>query len=86
MALGVPVASTDYSDIRHILPLPEQIASDRSASRVAKTILRVHAQHARIAAEQRRWVRENASIEKAAMELERVYLHYLRRDAVAQAA
>jgi glycosyltransferase involved in cell wall biosynthesis len=86
MALGVPVASTDYSDIRHILPLPEQIANDRSAGCVAKTILRVHAQHARIAAEQRRWVRENASIEKAAMELERVYLHYLRRDAVAQAA
>ena len=86
MALGVPVASTDYSDIRHILPHPEQVASVRSPEAVARAVLRVHALRESIAAEQKRWVREHASIEKATQELERVYLHYVRRDPVAQAA
>jgi starch synthase (maltosyl-transferring) len=86
MALGVPVASTDFSDIRRILPNPQQVASERTAEAVARTILRVHEMRARIAAEQKRWVREHASIEKATQELERVYLHYIRRDAIAEAA
>jgi glycosyltransferase involved in cell wall biosynthesis len=86
MALGVPVASTDYSDIRHILPHPAQVARERSAEAVARAILRVDALREAIAAEQKRWVREHASIEKATQELERVYLQYVRRDAVTQAA
>jgi glycosyltransferase involved in cell wall biosynthesis len=86
MALGVPVASTDYSDIRHILPHPEQVAAVRSPEAVARAVLRVHALRDSIVTEQKRWVREHASIEKATEELERVYLHYVRRDAVAQAA
>jgi glycosyltransferase involved in cell wall biosynthesis len=86
MALGVPVASTDYSDIRHILPHPEQVATVRSPEAVARAIQRVHALRTPIAAEQKRWVREHASIEKATQELQRVYLQYLRRDPLAQAA
>ena len=86
MALGVPVASTDYSDIRRILPCREQVATQRTAEAVARTILDVHAARDRIVDEQKRWVREHASIEKATVELERVYQHYLRRDAVAEPA
>ncbi len=86
MALGVPVASTDYSDIRRILPCAGQVAPERTADGVAKTILGVDAMRARVVAEQKRWVREHASIEQATLELERVYLHYVRRDAVAEPA
>ena len=86
MALGVPVASTDYSDIRHILPHPEQVATVRSPEAVARAIQRVHGLREPIAAEQKRWVREHASIEKATLELERVYLQYVRRNPVAQVA
>ena len=86
MALGVPVASTDYSDIRHILPHPMQVAADRSPGEVARAILRVHDERQSISGAQQRWVREHASIEKATQELERVYLHYIRRDSLPQAA
>ena len=84
MALGVPVASTDYSDIRHVLPHPAQQIAARSADAVARAILRVHDDRRMIAADQKRWVREHASIEKATLELERVYLRYIRPDAVVQ--
>jgi glycosyltransferase involved in cell wall biosynthesis len=86
MALGVPVASTDYSDIRRILPREEQVVSERSAEAMARAILRVHSMGAPISAEQKRWVREHASIEETTRELERVYLHYIRRDVVAEPA
>jgi glycosyltransferase involved in cell wall biosynthesis len=85
MALGVPVASTEYSDIRHVLPHPAQQIAPRSADAVARAILRVHDDRRAIAADQKRWVREHASIEKATLELERVYLRYIRPDAVVQA-
>jgi glycosyltransferase involved in cell wall biosynthesis len=86
MALGVPVASTDYSDIRHILPHPDQVVEERTAAAMARAILRVHGRREAIAADQRRWVREHATIERTTRELERVYLHYLRGHAVAEAA
>src|SRR5258706_7554370 len=65
MALGVPVASTDYSDIRHVLPHAAQQIAPRSAGAIARAILRVHDDAQAIAADQKRWVREHASIEKA---------------------
>jgi glycosyltransferase involved in cell wall biosynthesis len=86
MALGVPVASTDYSDIRRILPCAPQVVAERTPDAVARAVLRVHSMREHVVAEQKRWVREHASIEKAAEELERVYLHYVRRHAVAAAA
>ena len=85
MALGVPVASTDYSDIRQILPHALQVVEERSPAAMARTIVNVHAAREVIAADQRRWVREHASIEKAAKELESVYRLYLRPNVVAQA-
>ena len=86
MALGVPVASTDYSDIRRILPCAPQVALERTADAVARAVLRVHSMREHVVGEQRRWVREHASIENAAQELERVYHHYVRRLTVPAAA
>ena len=85
MVLGVPVVSTEYSDIRHILPRPSQVVSERSPAALAQAILDAYADRAAIAAEQRRWVRAHASIETATRELERVYARYVRPDRLAAA-
>jgi glycosyltransferase involved in cell wall biosynthesis len=82
----VPVVSTDYSDIRRILPRPAQVVASRAPDDIAWAILDAHSERDAIVAEQRGWARSNASIEKAALELERVYQLYVRPSAVARAA
>ncbi len=86
MALGAPVVSTDYSDIRHILPRPSQVVGERRAELIAHAILRAERDRGAIAAEQKRWVRTHASIETAARNLEAVYRRYVRPHAVAHPA
>jgi glycosyltransferase involved in cell wall biosynthesis len=85
MVLGVPVVSTDYSDIRHILPRAQQVVGERSPEALAGAIVAAHADREAIAAEQKQWVRTHASIETATRELERVYARYLRPDRLAAA-
>ncbi len=86
MALGVPVVSTEYSDIRLILPRASQVVASRSPDELARAIIAASAERAAISAEQKRWVRENATIERAARRLENVYEQYIRPDAPARAA
>ncbi|HUP30548.1 MAG TPA: glycosyltransferase [Usitatibacter sp.] len=86
MVLGVPVVSTEYSDIRHILPRASQVITNRSADALAKAIAGAYLDREAIASEQKRWVRAHASIETATRELERVYARYVRPDARALAA
>ena len=86
MVLGVPVVSTEYSDIKHILPRPTQIVADRSPEALARAIVDAHTHRDAIASEQKRWVRAHASIEIAARELESVYARYVRAVPHAQAA
>jgi glycosyltransferase involved in cell wall biosynthesis len=81
MVLGVPVVSTEYSDIRHILPRPSQVVANRSAEALAQAIVEAYLDREAIAGEQKRWVRAHASIETATRELERVYARYVRPDA-----
>jgi glycosyltransferase involved in cell wall biosynthesis len=80
MVLGVPVVSTDYSDIRDILPRASQVVASRSPEELARAIVAASRDREAIAAEQKRWVRAHASIEHAAREMERVYAGYLRRE------
>jgi glycosyltransferase involved in cell wall biosynthesis len=86
MALGVPVVSTDYSDIRRILPRPTQVVGSRAADDLAWAILDVYSDRDAIACEQKRWVRAHATIEKAALELSGVYQRYVRTSALARLA
>jgi glycosyltransferase involved in cell wall biosynthesis len=86
MVLGVPVVSTDYSDIRHILPRKEQVVASRSPEELARAIIDVSADRAAVVAEQKRWVRTHASIEKVTEELQLVYQRYIRTPARALAA
>ncbi|MGE5095177.1 MAG: glycosyltransferase [Betaproteobacteria bacterium] len=85
MVLGVPVASTEYSDIRHILPRPQQVVASRSPRDLAQAIVAARDDRESIAAEQKRWVRTHAGIETITRELERVYSRYVRAGACAQA-
>jgi len=86
MVLGVPVVSTDYSDIRLILPRASQVVPSRSPDALAQAILDASRNRDAIVAEQKRWVREHAGIENAARELEKVYERHLRPEAVPRAA
>jgi len=80
MGLGVPVVSTEYSDIRRILPFPWQVVASRSPDDLARAVIAAHAQREAITARQKQWVIANATIEKAASELENVYRKYINSD------
>jgi glycosyltransferase involved in cell wall biosynthesis len=86
MVLGVPVVSTAYSDIRQILPRREQVVGSRSPEELADAIIAAEGQREAIAAEQKRWVHANASIERAAQNLEQVYRRYVGQAAYANAS
>ena len=77
MVLGVPVVSTEYSDIRHILPRESQVVANRSPEALAQAVIDAHADREAIATEQKAWVRAHASIENVTKELERVYARYV---------
>lgn len=86
MVLGVPVVSTDYSDIRAILPRDSQVVENRQPRDLARAIIAAYEDRDAIAEEQKRWVRAHASIENATRELERVYSLYVQPHAYARAA
>jgi len=86
MVLGIPVVSTDYSDIRRILPREAQVVASRSPRAMAEAIAEAFMDRDAIAAEQKRWVRAHASIETATENLERVYRQYLRPSLLARPA
>jgi glycosyltransferase involved in cell wall biosynthesis len=86
MALGIPVVSTEYSDIRRILPFDAQVVARRVPEDVAQAVLWAHAGREMIAARQMQWVRAHCTIEKAADRLEQVYRKYTEPAAAAHAA
>jgi glycosyltransferase involved in cell wall biosynthesis len=86
MVLGVPVVSTDYSDIRRILPRAGQVVASREPADLAEAIIDSYIDRDEIAAEQKRWVRTHAGIETATENLERVYRQYLRPSLIARPA
>jgi len=79
MACGTPVASTEYSDIRGILPFDWQVARARSAVRLATAIERCLLEKDVVARAQRLWVEQHATAQHAAETLESVYERYALR-------
>jgi glycosyltransferase involved in cell wall biosynthesis len=77
MAAAVPAVSTEYSDIRRILPNAWQVAGDRSPDAIVAAILRADEEHDEVCAQQRAWVVAHATIERAAERLEAVYRKYV---------
>lgn len=86
MALGIPVASTDYSDIRRILPLSGQVVASRKAEDVAEAVIWAYVWRKLVSSKQSEWVSANATIEKSAARLEDIYRKYVRTDVAIAAA
>jgi len=76
MASGTVVVSTDYSDLSRILPVAEQLVGSRSEHDIAAALLHCHADGARIATAQRRWVEAHADARASAIALLRLYSKY----------
>ena len=77
MTAGTPVVSTEYSDIRRILPQSWQVVAERTSEAIASTILRAYEQRKVLIPMQRSWVEANATIQVASENLERVYREFL---------
>lgn len=73
MAAGTPVATTDYSDVRRIVPRPWQVVDTRSAEQLADRVERCLLEHDVVVAEQRAWVEKHATIAASAGALLDVY-------------
>jgi glycosyltransferase involved in cell wall biosynthesis len=86
MGLGVPVVSTEYSDIRRILPIPAQIVASRSPADIARAVIWARSERSAIASRQKEWVQAYATMEKSAAALEQVYRKYLKASPLPQPA
>jgi glycosyltransferase involved in cell wall biosynthesis len=86
MACGTAVVSTDYSDVRRILPVAGQVVGSRAEHEIAEAVVRCHSRRAELAKAQRRWVEEHATASASAASLLAVYAKYLERLAIPAAA
>lgn len=84
MACGTPVISTNYSDVRRILPKPWQVVDSRAADDLAQAILRCCTEREDVVAAQRQWVRAHASVGASAAAMLSVYGCYLSHAAGAR--
>jgi glycosyltransferase involved in cell wall biosynthesis len=78
MACGTAVVSTDYSDVRRILPCEWQVARTRSAQELADIVQRCEREGDLLRRAQRRWVETHGRVAHAADAMLAVYGRYLR--------
>ena len=77
MACGTAVVSTDYSDVRRILPVADSVVGSRGEDDLAAAVVRCYGKRSEIARAQRRWVEQHATAPASAAALLRVYAKYL---------
>jgi glycosyltransferase involved in cell wall biosynthesis len=78
MATGVPVVSTEYSDIRKILPLRWQVVNTRDPQILVDSIIQANLENEKIVSLQKEWVKNNSTIQQAATNLEKIYAVYIK--------
>jgi glycosyltransferase involved in cell wall biosynthesis len=81
MACGTAVVSTNYSDVRRILPVARQVVDSRSAADIAEAVVRCHGMRVDIAAAQRSWVEANGTAAASTATMLGVYGGYVARSA-----
>jgi glycosyltransferase involved in cell wall biosynthesis len=86
MACGTAVVSTDYSDVRRILPFPEQVVSSRAEAEIADAVVRCYRRRAELAKAQRHWVDQHGTASASAAALLAVYARYVAPFAMVPAA
>lgn len=77
MACGTAVVSTDYSDVRHILPCAGQVVGSRHEDDIARAVQRCYDERGEIAKVQRCWVEKHATVSAAVAALLAVYGRYV---------
>jgi glycosyltransferase involved in cell wall biosynthesis len=77
MAVGTPVVSTDYSDIKLILPNDWQVVSGRNASAIAAAVIKADSERSQVAKQQSAWLHSNATLNQEVERLEAVYRKYI---------
>jgi glycosyltransferase involved in cell wall biosynthesis len=80
MACGTPVVSTEYSDIRRILPLSWQVVPQRRPELLAAAIQRAACERSSLVTAQRAWVEQHATVERSVTAMEAVYTLYATRN------
>jgi glycosyltransferase involved in cell wall biosynthesis len=77
MACGSAVVSTDYSDVRRILPFPEQVVGSRAEGEIAAAGVRFLRRPAALASAPRRWVEQHGTASASAAALLTAYANYV---------
>jgi glycosyltransferase involved in cell wall biosynthesis len=80
MACGTPVVSTEYSDIRRILPLPWQVVPQRRPELLAAAIQRAACERSSVVTPQHAWVEQHATAERLGTAMEAIYVTYATRN------
>ena len=77
MTCGTAVVSTDYSDVRRILPVPEQVVSSRAERELAAAVVGCYRRRGHLAKAQRRWVEQHGTASASVAALLAVYAKYV---------
>ena len=77
MASNTPVVSTEWGEVRRLLPLAEQVPASRDEAQIAAAVLHCHARREEIKAAQRRWAEQHGTASAGAANLLAVYTKYL---------
>ncbi len=77
MACNTTVVSTDWGDVRRLLPDPHQVVGERTASAVAAAVADCYRRRDEIVPAQRRWAALHGTAAAAATTLLAIYAKYL---------
>jgi len=77
MACGTPVVSTDWGEVRRLLPFAEQVVSSRDEGALAAAVRDCHRRRIEIVDAQRRWAEERGTASSGAASLLAAYIKYL---------
>jgi glycosyltransferase involved in cell wall biosynthesis len=77
MACNTPVVSTDWGEVRRLLPVAEQVVSSRDEGAIAAAVRECHRRRAEIVEAQRRRTEERGTASSAVTTLLAAYVKYL---------
>jgi len=77
MACNTPVVSTDWGEVRRLLPDAAQVVASRDEAEIAAAVAACHNRRAAISAAQRRWAEQHGTAAAAAAALLAVYRKHL---------
>jgi len=77
MACNTPVVSTDWGEVRRLLPAAEQVVASRAEADIAAAVLECYRRREEITAAQRRWAEQHGTASAGAATLLGMYAKYL---------